>query len=65
FQATCDMSYLVNEARIPSVILGPGSLEQAHSVDEWVSVSELITAAKIYALIILGILEPAYAPDSS
>ncbi|MEM3921719.1 MAG: M20 family metallopeptidase [Nitrososphaerota archaeon] len=65
FQATCDMSYLVNEARIPSVILGPGSLEQAHSVDEWVSVSELIAAAKIYALIILGILEPAYAPDSS
>ncbi len=58
FQATCDMSYLVNEAKIPSVILGPGSLEQAHSVDEWVSLSELIAAAKVYALIIFKILSP-------
>lgn len=56
FQATCDMSYLVNEAGVPSIILGPGSLEQAHTVDEWVSVAELVAAAKIYALIIHDIL---------
>jgi succinyl-diaminopimelate desuccinylase len=58
FQATCDMSYLVNEAGVPSIILGPGSLEQAHTVDEWVSVAELVAAAKIYALIIYDILCP-------
>jgi acetylornithine deacetylase/succinyl-diaminopimelate desuccinylase family protein len=56
FQATCDMSYLVNEAGVPSIILGPGGLEQAHAVDEWVSVAELVAAAKIYALIIYKIL---------
>jgi acetylornithine deacetylase/succinyl-diaminopimelate desuccinylase-like protein len=50
------MSYLVNEAGVPSIILGPGGLEQAHAVDEWVSVAELVAAAKIYALIIYKIL---------
>lgn len=56
FQATCDMSYLVNGAGIASIILGPGSLEQAHSIDEWVPISELLEAAEIYALIILKAL---------
>ena len=56
FQATCDMSYLVNDAGVPSIILGPGDLEQAHVADEWVSIAELVAAAKIYALIIYGIL---------
>ncbi len=56
FQATCDMSYLVNDAGIPSIILGPGGLEQAHVADEWVSIAELVAGAKIYALIVYGIL---------
>ena len=56
FQATCDMSFLVNQAHIPSIILGPGGLEQAHSVDEWVSIRELVAAAEIYSLIISEIL---------
>ena len=58
FQATCDMSYLVNNAGIQSMVLGPGSLEQAHAIDEWVSVEELVSAAKIYAFTILNILKP-------
>ena len=56
FQATCDMSFLVNDAGIPSVILGPGSLEQAHTIDEWVSTRELTAASIIYAIIISEIL---------
>ena len=56
FRATCDMGYLVNNAGIQSIILGPGSLEQAHTIDEWVSVEELVSAAKIYAFIILNLL---------
>ena len=56
FQATCDMSFLVNQAHIPSIILGPGGLEQAHSVDEWVSIRELTAAAEVYFLIISEIL---------
>jgi len=57
FQATCDMSYLVNDAGIPSIILGPGDLKQAHTVDEWVSVAELVAAAKIYALLIYSLIQ--------
>ena len=55
FNATCDMGFLIR-AGIPSIILGPGSLEQAHAVDEWISVDELAAAAEIYASIILKFL---------
>jgi succinyl-diaminopimelate desuccinylase len=34
---------------VPSVVLGPGSIDQAHSADEWVAVRELVQAAEIYA----------------
>lgn len=56
FRATCDMSILVNQAGIPTIILGPGSLERAHVADEWVGVEELVKAAEIYRRIVLGIL---------
>ena len=36
---------------IPSFIYGPGSLEQAHIVDEWVAVDELLAAQQGYAAI--------------
>lgn len=36
---------------IPGIILGPGSLEQAHSADEWVDIEQVVAAARIYALI--------------
>jgi len=58
FNATCDMSFLVREAGIPSIILGPGSLAQAHAVDEWISVDQLSAAARIYSRIISKILGP-------
>lgn len=56
FRATCDMCFLVHGAKIPSVILGPGSLLQAHTIDEWVSIDELVKAAKIYREIVAEIL---------
>jgi acetylornithine deacetylase/succinyl-diaminopimelate desuccinylase-like protein len=31
------------------VVLGPGSIEQAHGVEEWVEVAELSKLAGIYA----------------
>ncbi len=34
---------------IPSFILGPGSILQAHSVDEWISIDELIRGERAYA----------------
>jgi len=35
--------------RIPSIVLGPGDIAQAHTADEWVPVAEVVQAAEIYA----------------
>jgi acetylornithine deacetylase/succinyl-diaminopimelate desuccinylase family protein len=45
FCAVCDASFL-NDAHIPSIVYGPGSLHQAHSENEFVLIDELITATK-------------------
>lgn len=36
-------------AGIPTVIYGPGRLEEAHIIDEWINLDDLTTAARIYA----------------
>lgn len=51
FKACCDMRLLTNQGGIPAVILGPGPLELAHKTDEWVFLSEVEHAAKIYELL--------------
>jgi acetylornithine deacetylase len=43
-----DASKFSREAGIPSVVLGPGSIAQAHTVDEWVDIEELARGAEIY-----------------
>lgn len=48
FPGGCDMRHLVNTAGIPTVILGPGSLAQAHAPDEYVEIRQLIGATEIY-----------------
>jgi acetylornithine deacetylase/succinyl-diaminopimelate desuccinylase-like protein len=48
FTATCDMTYLVNQGKIPTVILGPGSIEVAHQANEYVPVNQLALAVQIY-----------------
>lgn len=42
----------LESAGIPTVIYGPGSLNQAHTIDEWISISALVKAAEIYAVMI-------------
>ncbi|HSG46346.1 MAG TPA: M20/M25/M40 family metallo-hydrolase [Longimicrobiales bacterium] len=44
--AWVDAAYL-NEAGIPAVCFGPGSIAQAHSTDEWVDEEEIRTGARI------------------
>lgn len=44
----------LKSAGIPTVIYGPGQLEQAHVVDEWVDIDELLAAARIYAEMIVN-----------
>jgi len=48
FGAGCDMSKLVNTAGIPTVICGPGHLDQAHRPDEFVDVGQVEDAALLY-----------------
>jgi len=53
FPAGCDMRLLVNYASTPTIILGPGSLKQAHSTDEFISKKELLLSTRVYAFSIL------------
>ncbi len=48
FRASCDMTFLANDACIPTVVLGPGPLDMAHKANEWVDVEQLQTAALVY-----------------
>ena len=34
-------------AGVPSVVFGPGSIAQAHTVDEWIALDQVATAASI------------------
>jgi len=48
FTATCDMTYLVNDGQIPTVILGPDSIEIAHQANESVSLEQAAQAVALY-----------------
>lgn len=49
FCAVCDAAFL-SLGGIPSVVYGPGSILQAHTVDEWVSKADVVTSAKTFAI---------------
>ncbi|WP_458682748.1 M20 family metallopeptidase [Prescottella equi] len=44
FPASSDAAYFGS----PAVLFGPGSLAQAHSLDEWVSIDEMVRATRVY-----------------
>lgn len=44
-----DASKLSELGRIPSIVLGPGDIAQAHTADEWVELAQVVQAAEIYA----------------
>jgi acetylornithine deacetylase/succinyl-diaminopimelate desuccinylase len=46
---TTDARFMRNQAGIPTVVCGPGAVEQAHVNDEWVSVDRLVDATAAYA----------------
>jgi acetylornithine deacetylase/succinyl-diaminopimelate desuccinylase-like protein len=43
-----DACQLAAHGRIPCVVLGPGSVDQAHTVDEWIDLRELEQAVGLY-----------------
>jgi succinyl-diaminopimelate desuccinylase len=56
FTGITDARFYINEASIPTVIFGPGSLTVAHTADEWIAVDELIEGARIYARVFADVL---------
>ena len=56
FTGITDARFYINEAKIPTVILGPGSLSVAHTANESVDVDELVVAARIYARVFVRFL---------
>jgi acetylornithine deacetylase/succinyl-diaminopimelate desuccinylase len=56
FTGITDARFYINQAKMPTVILGPGSLSVAHTAGEWVGVSDLVTAARVYARVFVGFL---------
>jgi len=45
-----DCDFLVNMAGIPTVVYGPGDPRVAHALDEYIRISDVVTASKVYAL---------------
>jgi acetylornithine deacetylase len=39
-----------NHAKIPAVLYGPGDVANAHTVDEYIQIDEIVTATKVLAL---------------
>ena len=55
--AACDGGFIARDHGVPTVVMGPGGLnDQAHQVDESVSVRELTQAARAYTLAALRLL---------
>jgi acetylornithine deacetylase/succinyl-diaminopimelate desuccinylase family protein len=44
---------LLSHAGIPSIVLGPGSIDQAHTAAEYVSIEQVVKAAELYLRIML------------
>jgi acetylornithine deacetylase/succinyl-diaminopimelate desuccinylase len=56
FTGITDARFYINDARIPTVITGPGSLSLAHTANESIGVDEMVMAARIYARTFVGFL---------
>jgi acetylornithine deacetylase/succinyl-diaminopimelate desuccinylase len=56
FPAWTDAALLSREAKIPSLVCGPGDLSLAHSAEESIAVTEVEDAVKMYALTAINFL---------
>ncbi len=50
---TSDASVLVSNG-LPSILFGPGNIDQAHTADEWVEIEQVVAAQKIFEALIEG-----------
>jgi len=56
FSGFTDSRFYVNQCDIPTLIFGPGGVDQSHTTDESVEVDALVHAAHIYAMILMDYL---------
>ena len=56
FSGFTDSRFYINRCRIPTLIFGPGGVDQSHTMDESVEVDALVHAAHIYAMILVEYL---------
>jgi acetylornithine deacetylase/succinyl-diaminopimelate desuccinylase family protein len=56
FTGITDARFYINDARIPTVIVGPGSLSVAHTANESIAVDEMVLGARAYARMFVGSL---------
>jgi acetylornithine deacetylase len=59
--AWVDAAYL-NEAGVPAVCFGPGSIEQAHTADEWIEAADVERCARVLARFAQSFLAGARIP---
>jgi acetylornithine deacetylase/succinyl-diaminopimelate desuccinylase-like protein len=64
FSGFTDSRFYVNQCHIPTLIFGPGGVDQSHTTDESVEVDALVRAAHIYALILMDYLSKKDEPCS-
>jgi succinyl-diaminopimelate desuccinylase len=56
FSGFTDSRFYINQCHIPTLIFGPGGVDQSHATDESVEVDALVQAAHIYGLILVDYL---------
>jgi len=62
FSGFTDSRFYINQCHIPTLILGPGGVDQSHTTDESVEVDALVLGAHIYAMILLDYLSKKDEP---
>lgn len=56
FLASCEMDMVMENLRIPTLIFGPGRLEEAHTVNEFIDLEQLKKGAELFARIFIEYL---------
>jgi len=51
---SCDAWFYNNMAKIPTVVMGPGSIAHAHAKDEQIAIDDILTASSILVDFVLG-----------